>query len=216
MSAPIGRPAATCPSTGRCRALSLDGCNWSPGWTWAGGTSTRMPRARPGTRPMAPAASSASRWYCAARTPLKPKARAISACDGGTPSASMRSAIRPRMACWVSVRFMVSSNTTNWGLGQLPRGRGGLTDRALDSASPGHRIAAEAAPTWGAQGRRVAGLPAAAPDGEQDPHAANGGADEADGAEDAQAGAGHPAGAVEHDRGPHDQCGRDHAHGEPA
>ena len=33
--------------------------------------------------------------------------------DGGTPSASMRSAIRPRMASWVSVRSMISSNTTN-------------------------------------------------------------------------------------------------------
>src|SRR5690606_7721769 len=74
-----------------------------------------MPRARPGTRSIAPAASSASRWYCAARTPLKPKAREISACEGGMPSVSMRSAIRARMACWVSVSSMVSSNTTNAG-----------------------------------------------------------------------------------------------------
>ena len=36
---------------------------------------------------MAPACSSASRWYCAARTPLKPKAWAISVCDGGMPVA---------------------------------------------------------------------------------------------------------------------------------
>ena len=46
-----------------------------------------MPRAWPGMRSDRAGRSSASRWYCAARTPLKPKARAISACDGGTPSA---------------------------------------------------------------------------------------------------------------------------------
>ena len=62
----------------------------------------RMPRAWPGMRLIQPACSSTSRWYWAARTPLKPKALAISACDGGTPSASTRSVIRARMACWVS------------------------------------------------------------------------------------------------------------------
>src|SRR5690606_26957366 len=108
----------------------------------------------PGTRSMAPAASSASRWYCAARTPLNPKARAISACDGGMPSASMRSAIRARMACWVSDRSMVSSNTTNKPSLQLPqspqRRRHGLAAHvvavALEVEELGACIAAAALP----------------------------------------------------------------------
>ena len=70
------------------------------------GCITRIARALPGRRWIAPACSSASRWYCAARTPLNPKAWAISVWEGGTPSRSMRSAIRARMACWVSVRSM--------------------------------------------------------------------------------------------------------------
>src|SRR5690606_25238507 len=73
----------------------------------------RNPRALPGTRSITPACSNASRWYCAARTPENPIARAISACEGGMPSAAMRSPIRARMVCWVSVSAFISSNTTN-------------------------------------------------------------------------------------------------------
>src|SRR5690606_34530662 len=78
-----------------------------------GGCSNRIPRALPGTRRIAPACSSASRWYWAARTLENPIPRAISVCDGGIPSTAMRSAMRARMACWVSVRAFISSNTTN-------------------------------------------------------------------------------------------------------
>src|SRR5690606_15364943 len=125
MSAPIGRPAATWPSTGRRSASSLPaGSSVCCGAT---ACSTRIPRARPGTRSIAPAASSASRWYCAARTPLKPNARAISICEGGMPSASMRSAISARISRWVCDRSasvaMAGSITTNSRSGQLlPKG----------------------------------------------------------------------------------------------
>src|SRR5690606_14001063 len=66
-------------------------------------------------RSMAPACSSASRWYCAARTLAKPMARAISVWEGGMPSAAMRSMMSWRIAAWVWV-MSISSNATNGGI----------------------------------------------------------------------------------------------------
>src|SRR5690606_31011797 len=78
-------------------------------------------------RSMAPACSSASRWYCAARTLAKPMARAISVCEGGMPSAAMRSMTSWRIAAWVGV-ISISSNATH---GNIPAQHAECDCRAL-------------------------------------------------------------------------------------
>ena len=108
-SAPIGPPAATRPSTGRRRsgpAICTPAQGQGPAGDEGGACSTRMPRARPGTRSMAPAASRASRWYCAARTPLKPRARQSPSAMAGMP--------RPRCARATGRGWPVGGGRATW------------------------------------------------------------------------------------------------------